>query len=77
MDQRQGGKMMLKQIRGQDTLPEFARRRLEETVYTNGELARKDVHEFFPNHVVSEQSGCLRVAVKDNSFTIAEFQEIG
>jgi hypothetical protein len=68
--------MKLIQITGQDNLPEFARRRLEEVVYSSSELARRDIQDIFPNHLISEQSGRLRVAVRDNSFVIAEFVEI-
>ena len=68
--------MKLMQIRGQDALPEFARKRLEEVVYSNSEFAKRDIQDMFPNHLVSEQSGRLRVAVRDNSFIIAEFMEV-
>jgi len=68
--------MRIRQIRGHYFMPEVARKRLEESVFGSGEEAARDIQQIFPNHVVYEEGGSLKVAVKDRSFQVAEFLEV-
>ena len=68
--------MRIKQVWGEFFMPEVARRRLEESVFGSGEEAVRDIQQVFPNHVVYEEDGSLKVTVKDRSFRVAEFLEL-
>jgi len=68
--------MKIMQVRGHDFMPEVARKRLEASVFGSGEEAVRDVQQVFPNHIVYEEAGSLRVAVKDRSFQVAEFRKL-
>ncbi len=68
--------MRIRQIEGHYFMPEIARKRLEESVFGSGEDAVRDIQQIFPNHVVYEEAGTLKVAVKDRSFKVAEFLEV-
>jgi hypothetical protein len=68
--------MRIRQIWGEFFMPEVARKRLEESVFGSGEEAVRDIQQIFPNHVVYEEAGSLKVTVKDRSFRVAEFLEV-
>jgi hypothetical protein len=68
--------MRIKQVSGQSLLTEEARKRLEAIVFHNADTARHDLERYFPNHIVSNEAGRLRIAVRDKTFFIAEFKEI-
>jgi hypothetical protein len=57
-------------------LAEEARQRLEGTSFSNIDVAKKNLQASFPNHLVLEAQGRLRVSVRDKSFTIAEFRQV-
>ncbi len=69
--------MKIKQVNGIQLVPEVTRKYLETVVYPSADRARQDIQHCFPNHVVCEDAGRLRVAVRDKSFFIADFMQIG
>ena len=68
--------MRIKQLSGHDLVPDVARRRLEEEVFSTVEVAKRELQAFFPHHLVCEDGARLRIAVRDRSFYVAEFLEV-
>lgn len=68
--------MRIKQLSGHDLVPDVARRRLEEEVFSSVDVAKRELQSFFPHHLVCEDGLRLRIAVRDRSFFVAEFLEM-
>lgn len=69
--------MRITQTKGAQLLAEPSRRRLENHAYPSLEHARQDIQGMFPNHLALKESGRILVVVKDRSFQVAVFQEVG